>query len=444
MAGRRPAPYKRLNSIPDTARPLASQSNSEQRRKLDELRRVKFLATLALMGCLALLVAAKLLEPQTHAFIYVAAFAEAAAIGGIADWYAVVAIFRRPLGLPIPHTAIIPRNQDRIGDNLGSFIETNFLAPEPVAAKLREVDFAAEMVRWLSDRQRAAGLARFTARLAPRMLAAMEETGLKDFAAERIAVQLRKTDVAPLVMELMDGLTAEGRHQALMDELLDALHRFLTDEQAIAALRRTLAEELPSVLTIFRADALILKRILKTTNAMLDDVKANPEHELRGEFAQFFTAYLARMRDSDLFRARIEAMKTQILSRPELGAIADQMWASLREFVDQDATADESILVERLTGLFVDVAGDLAEEPKLRADINAGMVAALAGFIADQKPAISDFVADQVKSWDFAQLTLLIEANIGRDLQYIRFNGMLIGGLAGLCLHILLVDIFGV
>ncbi|MEX2521095.1 MAG: DUF445 family protein [Paracoccaceae bacterium] len=422
---------------------MAPHTNPDERRKLDELRRVKFLATLALLGCVALLVAAKLLEPRAHAFVYLAAFAEAAVIGGIADWYAVVALFRRPLGLPIPHTAIIPRNQDRIGDNLGGFIEKNFLAPEPVAAKLREVDFAAEMVGWLSHRDRSAGLARFAARLAPRMLAAMEETGLKDYAAERVAVQLRKTDVAPLVLELMDGLTADGRHQALMDELLDALHRFLTDDQAIEAIRRKVAEELPTVLKMFRADALILKRILRTTNALLDDVKTNPAHELRGEFGQFFTAYLERMRDSADFRDRIEATKMQILSRPELGAIADQMWVSLREFVEHDVAAEQSILVERLTGLFVDVAGDLGEEPKLRADINAGMVAALASFIADQKPAIAGFVADQVKSWDFEQLTLLIEANIGRDLQYIRFNGMMIGGLAGLCLHILLVDIIG-
>ncbi|QIE56158.1 DUF445 family protein [Pikeienuella piscinae] len=423
---------------------MVTRLGTDERRKLEELRKVKRLATLALAFCLALLVAAKLLTPFSPAFVYLAAFAEAAAIGGIADWYAIVAIFRRPLGLPIPHTAIIPRNQDRIGDNLGAFIERNFLAPEPVVRKLREVDFAEEMIRWLGARDRSEGLARFVARLAPQMMAAMEETGLKEFAAERVMRQLRDADIAPLVVELMDGMARDGRHQKLLDEVISALHRFLNDKDAIEAIRKKVAEELPTVLNFFRADTIILRRILRTASALMEDVRKDPEHELRAEFEQFFRAYLRRLKRSPQFRARIEAAKAQILSRPELGAVADQMWASLRTYVQEDATAETSVLAERLTGLFMDIARNLETEPKLRADINEGVVTAVSAFIAEQKQAVSGFVADQVKGWDFAQLTLLIEANIGRDLQYIRFNGMLIGGLAGLCLHVLLADILGV
>lgn len=416
----------------------------EERRKLDELRRVKALATAALAGCVLLLVAAKLLEPAFPGLVYLVAFAEAAVVGGIADWYAVVALFRRPLGLPIPHTAIIPRNQDRIADNLGGFVESNFLAPGPVETRLRELDFAGEIVRWLSDRDRSEGFARYLARVAPQVLAAMEDTGLKDFAAGRVAEQLRRTEIAPIALELLQGLAEDGRKAKLLDELLGALQRFLTDEAAVEAIRRRVAEELPALLNIFRADALILRRILRTATALMDEVRADPDHALRQEFDSFFRAYIKRIRRSKRFRARIEAAKEALLARPELGQVADRLWASLREFVARDAASDRSIVAERLAALLVDVARHLEADPKLRADVNEGMVAAGAAFVAAQRAAIAKFIADQVKGWDFAQLTLLVEANIGRDLQFIRFNGMAVGGLAGLALHVLLTDVFGV
>ena len=411
----------------------------EERRKLDELRRVKMLATLALVGCVVLLVISKSLESSYPALAVVAAFAEAATIGGIADWYAVVALFKHPMGIHVPHTAIIPRNQDRIGDNLGAFIEENFLAPEPVRQKLSEVDFAGEMVKWLGKRDRSEGLALFIAKLAPQMLTAVNETGLKDFAAERVATQLQKTNVAPLVMQLLNELTQGGRHHQLLDEVIGALHKFLNDEDAVEAIRKKVAEELPTVLNIFRADAVILRRILKTASALLDDVRQDQDHELRAEFEQFFRSYVRRMKRSKRFAKRIESFKQQILERPELGSIADQMWNSLIEFVEADVKSDKSVLVARMTDLFVDIARNLETDARLRSDINAGMVSAISTFVDTQKHALSVFVADQVKSWDFAQLTLLIEANIGRDLQYIRFNGMLIGGLAGVVLHFILL-----
>ncbi len=418
--------------------------NPQDRRKLDELRRIKFLATTVLVVCFFTLIITKLLEANYPSLAIVAAFAEAATIGGLADWYAVVALFKRPIGAPIPHTAIIPRNQDRIADNLGSFIKENFLAAEPVRVKLQEVDFAAEMIRWLSDRGRSKSLARFVARLAPQMLHAVEETGLKGFAAERVAIQLKQTDMSPVVMEVLSGLTKDGRHQKLMDELVDALHRFLSNEDAIEAIRRRVAEEMPSALIIFRADEAILRRILKTAGALLEEVKADKEHDLRYEFESFFKKYVRRLKRSKTFAKRIDKMKTQLLDRPEVTGMADQLWGALVEFVETDVEADESILVARLTDLLVDLAQNLKSEDKLRGDINAGMTSAVSTFVDAQKNNLSRFIAEQVKSWDFNQMTLLIEANIGKDLQFIRFNGMIIGGIAGVGLYLIETFILGV
>lgn len=408
--------------------------NQEDRRKLDELRRIKFLATAALVLCFGTMVVAKLLEAGYPWLAAVAAFAEAATIGGLADWYAVVALFKRPMGLPIPHTAIIPRNQDRIADNLGLFIEENFLNEAEVRAKLGQFDFANAIIEWLSDRERSEGLARFIARMAPQMLDAVDETELRRFISERAVTQLKKTDVSPLVMEVLKELTKDGRHHQLLDEFVNALHKFLNNEEAVEAIRKRVAEELPTVLNIFRADSLILSRILKTATTLLEEVKTDQDHDLRREFEDFFKKYIRRLRRSKRFAQRIEGAKNQVLDRPELGAIADRMWESLRGFVERDVVAEDSVLVARLTELLVDVAHHLEGEERLRADINDGMVTTIAGFVEAQKHVVSGFIADQVKGWDFDQMTLLIEANVGRDLQFIRFNGMIIGGIAGLVL----------
>lgn len=421
---------------------MAVTLNEQDRQKLAQLRRVKIVATSALVACFVVLIAARAFTSDIPSLAIVAAFAEAAMIGGLADWYAVVALFRRPLGLPIPHTAIIPSNQDRIAENLGSFIEENFLAPEPVAEKLKDVDFAAAIVDWLSNRERSRGLAKFLARLAPQILSAINDTGLKDFAADRVAQQLKRTDLSPIVMELLTGITKQGQHQQLLDEIVGALHKFLNNEDAVEAIRKRVSEELPSVLIVFRADEAILKRILKTASALLNEVKDDKDHELRHEFEDFFRKYIRRLKRSKTFAAQIERMKNQVLDRPELATIADQMWFSLQDFVTADSQADESVIVDTLTNLFVDMAHSLEAEPQLRADINLGMVATLSTFVAAQKHNISAFVAEQVKSWDFEQLTLLIEANVGKDLQFIRFNGMIIGGFAGVVLHLVTEFLF--
>lgn len=409
---------------------------SREEHNLAELKRIKRLATLVLVGCFVMLVLAKLLEFRWPALSFVASFAEAATIGGIADWYAVVALFKRPLNLPFPHTAIIPRNQARIGDNLGRFIESNFLAPEPVKKGLAEMNFADLMTDWLSDRKKSQGLARFVVKLVPQMLSAVDESGLKRFAAERIKAQVQKTDVAPLAGKLLDTFVKDDRHHKLLNELISALHRFLNDERALKSVQEKVSEELPTLFKIVRADALIVKRIVKATNTLLEEVKDDPDHALRGEFEQFFRNYVNRMKRSKRFAHRAEKFKQDILARPELAGLADQLWNGLRTLIEDDARSQDSILVVRLTDLLVDVGRKLHAEEQLKKDINAGMVAALSSFVASQKRGVSDFIADQVKAWDFAELTLLIEANIGKDLQYIRFNGMIIGGFVGLALHL--------
>ena len=403
--------------------------------RVAELKRVKLQATLVLAGTLALFVIAKLLVSTHPAFGFVAAFAEAATIGGLADWYAVVALFRRPLGLPIPHTAIIPENQNRIADNLGRFIEANFLAPEPVREKLAEVDFAALVADWLTDAERAAGLSRFVVRLVPQTLAAVEQSGLRGFVTSRMLEQIEKVPLAPLAAELLSALTDDRRHQKLFDEFIKVVGRFLNDEQALATMREKIREELPSLFNLFRADAYLLKKIVASAGSLLDEVRADPDHPMRAEFDRFAQGFVERLRTSRQYAKRAEKMKHDFLARPEVRALAGDMWQSLSLFIEQDAKAPNSVIRAHLANMFVEVGRHLAGDAQIRADMNQGFVVALASFVESQKSGVSKFIADQVKRWDLAQLTRLIEMNIGRDLQYIRFNGMIIGGLAGIVLY---------
>jgi len=401
------------------------------------LRRIKLAATLLLVATAALFILARHLEPLHWAWGYVAAFAAAATVGGLADWYAIVALFRRPLGLPIPHTAIVPRNHHRIAENLGEFIETNFLAPEPVEARLRDVDFAALVAEWLSDRERSAALAGFMVRLVPQALAAVEQSGLKGFLGKRAMAELERIELAPLAAGLLSAVTEKGRHQRLLDELLMALERVLSNEETLAALREKIRQELPALFNLYRADAYLLRKIVASTTAFIKDARDDADHPLRQEFDSFVANFIERLRTSKDFARRAEILKRDLLARREIATMAEGAWESVRSFLEQDARADDSQVRRQLEVMLVDVGSQLARDPAIRAEINRGMVRVLADFVQSQKSGVGRFIADQVKSWDIDVLIGRIELTVGRDLQYIRFNGAMIGGLAGLALHAL-------
>jgi len=402
-----------------------------------ELRRVKALATLVLAGTLALFVTAKALLHVHPAFGFVAAFAEAATIGGLADWYAVVALFKRPLGLPIPHTAIIQSNQHRIAEKLGEFIEVHFLEAAPVEAKLRQIDFGSFVADWLRDRKRSDDLARFALRLLPEALSATETSGLMTFITRRITTQLQEINLAPLAAGTLRGFVEEKRHQGLLDDILRVVHQSLTQPETMAVIREKIRDELPTLLKLYRADKFLVNRIVASATTFFEEVRNDPQHPFRGEFNGMLLSFVDRLGSDRAFADRLDGLKRELLARPELGDLARNIWSNTRSFIERSASGETQVLQQHLAGMFVKAGEALAADSELRAEINQGLVAVLRSFIADQKSGVSSFIADQVKAWDMGQLIALIEINIGKDLQYIRFNGALIGGLAGLSLYTL-------
>ncbi|MCP3406666.1 DUF445 domain-containing protein [Bradyrhizobium sp. CCGB01] len=400
-----------------------------------ELRRVKALATLVLVATLVLFVVAKWLVPVHPVFGFVAAFAEAATIGGLADWYAVVALFKRPLGLPIPHTAIIQSNQARIADKLGEFIQVHFLEAGPVEAKLKEIDFGSFVADWLRDRKRSDDLARFALRLLPEAVSATESSGLMTFIIRRMSSQLQAIDLAPLAAGTLRGFVAEGRHQILFDDLLRVMHETLNQKETMAMIREKVRAELPTLLRLYRADKFLVNKIVSSATAFFNEVRSDPKHPFRGEFDRMVLSFVDRLGTDQAYIDRIDGLKRDLLARPELADLARTVWANTRSFIERSASGETQVLQHHLAGMFVAAGEALAGDAELRGEINKGLVAVLRSFVADQKSGVSTFISDQVKAWDMAQLISLIEINIGRDLQYIRFNGSLIGGLAGLALY---------
>jgi uncharacterized membrane-anchored protein YjiN (DUF445 family) len=400
-----------------------------------ELGRVKLQATLVLAGTLALFVVAKVLLHTHPAFGFVAAFAEAATIGGLADWYAVVALFKRPLGLPIPHTAIIPSNQNRIADKLGEFIEVHFLEAAPIEAKLRQFDFGAFVADWLRDRKKSDDLARFALRLLPEAFSATESSGLMTFVTRRITAQLLSVDLAPLAAGTLRAFVEEGRHQALLDDLLRIVHETITTKETMAMIREKIRAELPTLLNLYRADKFLLNKIVASAGAFFEEIRQDPKHPFRGEFDRMVLTFVDRLAADPNYAERIEGLKRDLLMRPELNDLARNVWSNTKAFIEQSASGETQMLQRHLGGMFVAAGEALAADASLRAEINQGVATVLRSFIAEQKSGVSTFISDQVKSWDMAQLISLIEINIGKDLQYIRFNGSLIGGIAGLALY---------
>lgn len=400
-----------------------------------ELRRMKTFAVCVLGICVAVLVVSRLLQARYPVFGFVAAFAEAATIGGVADWYAVVALFRRPLGLPIPHTAIIPNSQSQIAGKLGDFIQSTFLERDIVEAKLRQVNFSAMIAAWLTDPERSRGLTQFLLRLGPEIMAAAKASDFAALVGRSLQAQIREMDLTPLIIGALRSMIGQGHHRGLLDQLLSMVGQTLTHPQTQQALRERIRAELPTLLRLYRADAYLIKKIAASAIAFCEEVRNDPEHPFRGEFDQAITSLIEGWEKDPASFAYFDRLKRDLLARPEIDDLTETLWHSLQAMFAHAAAQKTSPLQDHLTALFQRIGAQLGADAAMQAEIDERIVALTSRLVSEHRSSVSAFISDQVNSWDMARLVTLIENNIGKDLQYIRLNGTIIGGLIGLCLY---------
>jgi uncharacterized membrane-anchored protein YjiN (DUF445 family) len=396
------------------------------------LARHKALATGLVIVCGVAYATTKALEARHPALPYVAAFAEAAIIGALADWYAVVALFRHPLGLRLPHTAIIPANQARIAENIGRFIARHLLAGPRVGDKVLELDPAAGMSRWLAVPDHRSQIAAHAARLLPHAIEAIDRDMLRGEIERAVRERLAAIDFAKVIGTSIELITRNDRHHAILDEVLERIESRLADPAALDAIRERIRGELPTLFRFFLADAYLVHRLIRASHALLTDVRRDPVHPLRTEFDRLIAEFAARLRSSPEHREKAERLKQELLARAGLRDLLAEGWDRLVATVRADTADDEGFIRAGFEAFLGEVAERLRHDEDLRARLNRWLADAAAALTERYKHEVASFVAAQVKSWDAQHAVRTIELSLGKDLQYIRINGTLVGGLLGL------------
>ncbi len=406
----------------------------------DELRRVRLVrmkrtATLMLVAVAALFVVARLNEAAHPWLGYVRAFAEAAMVGGIADWFAVTALFRHPLGIPIPHTAIVPARKDRIGAALGTFVQRNFLAREVVAQKLAAMRLGARAAAWLSEPRNSRRLARHVARGLAGAAGVLRDEEVQALVDRAVVTRLRRVQVAPVVAKGLELLTAGGRHQALLDDALRLAARFLQENDGL--IRERVRAESPWWVP-GAVEERIGDRIVTGVERTLAAVAADPEHPLRARYDEAVERFVGSLRENPEVIARAERLKLELLDHPRVGEFSREVWADVKERLARHAErlagepGDEPDQLERwLAG----VGRKVLDDPELSAKVDGWVVELVTYAVEQAREEVSALIATTVAAWDADATSRKIELQIGRDLQFIRINGTLVGGLVGLLLH---------
>lgn len=403
------------------------------------LVRMRRLATGLLLLMAAVFLVSRQLVPLHPGWGFVRAFAEAAMVGALADWFAVTALFRHPLGLPIPHTAIVPRNKDRIGDQLAQFLRDNFLIPRVVSRRMRRLDVAGAVARWLTDPPEGAG-GRFrqgASGLVASMLEALDPARLGGMVKTAVANRLREAELAPIAGQLLKAAMAEGRHKPLLDAAIrwaagalhsnDALVRQMVHDRAGAVLRWT------------GLDETLADKLIGGLDKLLADMADDSQHPLRLRAEEGLDRLAWDLQYDRTTRARVESLKEELLANQAMARWLDGLWEQARTALLGIARDPERAMAGKLGDVLRQLGETLREDHSLAGRINRFVRRAVVGIAADYGDGIVRLVSETVKSWDVRTITGRLENAVGRDLQYIRINGTIVGGLVGLCIH--LVDV---
>jgi uncharacterized membrane-anchored protein YjiN (DUF445 family) len=399
--------------------------------KTDRLRRMQWLATSLLASMLVLLAVSAACQSRYPGLHWVQAFAEAGTIGAMADWYAVTALFRRPLGLPIPHTAIIPTHKDRIGATLGEFVEQNFLTPENILAKLRQADAAQALAQWLAARENGVAVASAVADFIPTVLKGLEDREVRHFLDRALTPQLLSLNVSRMAGSILMLLTRDDRHQVLLDRALQALERFLIDKEEL--IEAKFSEESP--LTPRVVDRYVVNKFVQGIIALLHEVVENPRHELRAQFDQAVHKLIQDLANSEEYRRKGQDLLRELVEHLRAEDFYRSLWEEVRGRLAADLQSDSSVIQGYIAAALAALGDRLLDEPGVRRKLNAWWLETVRQIVVRFGHQISTLIADVVQGWDAEEISRKVELEIGKDLQYIRINGTLVGGAVGLLLH---------
>jgi uncharacterized membrane-anchored protein YjiN (DUF445 family) len=396
---------------------------------------MRLVATALLVAMAALYLVARALGDRHPAWGFVRAFAEAAMVGGLADWFAVTALFRHPLGLPIPHTAIVPRNKDRIGDTLAQFLRDNFLIPRVVARRMQRVDVAGAAGRWLASPKGASEgrLRRGASRLAADMLESLDQERLGGMVRTTLAQRLRSLEISPLLGNALSAAIADNRHVPLLDGIIKWAAKVLSANEPV--IRAMVHERAGSLMRWTGLDETLANKIIAGLDGMIQDMALQPDHPLRAKAEEGLAQLAHDLQFDSVMRERVEGFKAEMLDNPALSDWWQGIWEQMRGAMLKIARDPDAMMAGRFGEALRQLGTTLQEDPELASTINRFARRAAVGTAADYGDAIVRLVSETVRGWDAQTITRRLENAVGRDLQYIRINGTLVGGLVGLVIH---------
>ena len=405
---------------------------SSDAAKAAALGRMKLIALGLLLAAAVLFAIARANEDGSSAWGYVRAFAEAAMVGALADWFAVTALFRHPLRIPIPHTAIIPNRKDEIGRSLGEFVETNFMSREILEERLAGIDVGRRLGEWLAAPDHAVRASVAVADVIRGAIEVIDDTQVQAGIERIVESRIRSTAVAPLLGRTIDLAIEGGHHQRLLDAIFTALQGFLADNQV--TFRERLEQESPWWVPD-SIDDRIFAKIYDGVTRFLVDVGADGDHEVRRSIEQRVEAFAERLRTDPDLLAKGEQLKDEILAHPDVQAWISSLWRDAKRGLIEAASRPESELRERIAASLAKLGERLRDEPELQAKIDRWVTQAVGYVVENYRSEVSKLIESTVARWDGESTSRKMELQVGRDLQFIRINGTIVGGLAGVVIH---------
>src|SRR5690242_2244106 len=409
---------------------LVQQDEAERQARLD---RMKKRATGLLAFATALYAVTRYFESRYPWLGVIRATAEAAMVGGLADWFAVTALFRHPMGIPIPHTAIVPARKDRVGRTLGAFVQKNFLTREVIANRLRSIDVATRLAQWLASPDNVRQIARHAASSLASAAELVRDEDVEAFIDHNVAERVRAMKAAPLLGRVLSIITADNRHQELLNEAIRLAANTVEDSRALIRLR--VEEETPWWVPS-AIDDKIYRKIVSAIERTLIEVRDDPTHPLRERFDIAIDNFIEKLNNSPAVAARIEALKEELLLSDAARRFSSGLWGRAKTALVRYADAPEELApgtIERAINTFGEA---VRKDPELLQKVDA-FVVDVAMFLVDRyQSEVADLIAHTVQSWDPDVTSRRVELAIGRDLQFIRINGTLVGGLAGMIIYL--------
>ncbi|MEY4563456.1 MAG: hypothetical protein RLZZ618_2733 [Pseudomonadota bacterium] len=401
---------------------------------------MKWLAGGLLAGAAGLTALAFAMRGQHIAWGYMAAFSEAAMVGAMADWFAVVALFKHPLGLRIPHTAIIPSNKDRIGENLATFICANFLSNTQVLDKLQRFGVAERVATWLSAPAHARQVADHLGSLLHHGLNLLDDPAVQHFFRNAVLERLGRVDSSRLAGELLDMLTTDGRHERLLDGALRQLAELLNDPTLKAEVAEVIASEVKYLRFVGLdnvAGRYATEKMVAGVVRLVGEMGEDAAHPMRVRFDAFLVDFIHRLKDDPEVRRKGKTLQQEVLAHPQLAAYLQGLWSDLIGWTRSDLGHPDSTLRAKVTLATQAIGQQLQADDGMRGWINSQLMDAAPRLIERYREDIRQYIIARVGEWNAEEMTAELERNIGRDLQFIRINGTMVGGLVGLAIHAL-------